>query len=385
VTSSVSEATLSADGQHVAFTTTASLDQRDTDTGVDDLYVRDLAHATTRLADVAADGIKANDFAEGPSISADGTRVAFASRATNLGAPSGGRLQVWVHDLADGSTVLASRADGANGDPGNRLSLFAQLSGDGRVVSFVSDATNLVAGPAVVPSQVYRRDLVAGTTRLVSRGPGPDGAPGQDVNFDVAGITRDGGCVVFGAIGNLLGSAPGSDDFNQVYLRAFEPDCGRVASGPGGPPPPGVDRTPPVLSSVSLTHARFRVAKRPTAVAALAARVLPRGTVLRLTSSEAGRLSIAVERARPGHLVRRNGKRVCVRVRKPVRRGRCTAYVRTATLRRSIRAGRARIALSGRIGRRALAPGAYRLTLTARDAAGNTSKPVRRTFTIVRG
>jgi hypothetical protein len=39
---------------------------------------------------------------------------------------------------------------------------------------------------------------------------------------------------------------------------------------------------------------------------------------------------------------------------------------------------------SGRIGRRALTPGRYQVALTATDAAGNTSRPATRVFTIVR-
>ena len=52
--------------------------------------------------------------------------------------------------------------------------------------------------------------------------------------------------------------------------------------------------------------------------------------------------------------------------------------------RRGLRAGRRAVALSGRVGKKALAPGTYRLTVTATDAAGNRSNPVRLLFTVVR-
>ena len=59
-----------------------------------------------------------------PQISADGTQVAFASLADNLGSISNPdpetplhRLNVYVRDLAAGTTMLASRANGAAGRP----------------------------------------------------------------------------------------------------------------------------------------------------------------------------------------------------------------------------------------------------------------------------
>jgi hypothetical protein len=129
------------------------------------------------------------------------------------------------------------------------------------------------------------------------------------------------------------------------------------ASGPTSPPVseggPGSDTTAPVLRGVSLSRTPFRVAKATTAIAA----GVRRGTVLRFSSSEAGVLSIRIERVRPGHKV--------------------------ATLTRVIKEGPGSVALSGRIGAKRMKPGSYRLTLTARDAAGNRSKPALRTFTIL--
>jgi hypothetical protein len=157
------------------------------------------------------------------------------------------------------------------------------------------------------------------------------------------------------------------------------PGTGGSGAGPGG----AADRTPPVLVRVSLTRKRFRVGKAATAIAAgTRQRRRARGTVLRLTTSEAGRLSIRIERVRPG---RRTRAHRCTPVRRRVRLGRCTVYARRATLTRAIGAGRARIALSGRIGRRRMVPGRYRMSLVERDAAGNASKLVRRAFIVLAG
>ena len=143
-----------------------------------------------------------------------------------------------------------------------------------------------------------------------------------------------------------------------------------------------------MLRSVSLTRTRFRVAKSRTPLAATAKarrKAVGRGTVLRFTSSEAGKLTILIERARPGRTSGKGGKRVCKPVRHRPKHGACTTYARVATLTRTIRAGSGRVALSGRIGKRRLAAAGYRLTISVRDSAGNVSKPTLRTFTIVAG
>jgi hypothetical protein len=126
-----------------------------------------------------------------------------------------------------------------------------------------------------------------------------------------------------------------------------------VPGGAGASPMP--DTTAPVLSAVSLSPTRLRVARAATAIAAAARR----GAVLRFSSSEVGTLLIRIDRVRPARKV--------------------------ATLTRTIQAGPGSVALSGRIGTRRMKPGAYRLTLTALDAAANRSKAAVRTFTILPG
>lgn len=106
----------------------------------------------------------------------------------------------------------------------------------------------------------------------------------------------------------------------------------------------------PALSHVRLSRRRFKVGTAKG-----------RGTVLRLTSSEAGHLTIAVERIRG-----RKAKTV-------------------ATLTAPIKAGPSDVLLSGRIGKRALGRGRYRLTVTVQNPQGAVSDPARASVTILRG
>jgi Tol biopolymer transport system component len=372
-------AQISGNGDHVVFESNATnLGDGDSDNS-DDIHIRDLSAGTTRLVSVSSGGVKSNGSSDQASISFDGSRVAFSSTGDNLGAPMTDHEQIYLRDLAAGTTALVSRFNGA-GDVGDGDSFDPRISADGQVVAFDSTSTNLVPGVPEDTTETYRRDLVSGSTELVSRAPGPNGAPSSG-DTETGGLTANGACIAFDADGNAFEGSPlGRSDFGQVYMRVFKPDCGR---------PPGTtarDTTPPVLRSVSLSRTRFRVAKAATKISAAKKRKLPgRGTTLRFKSSEAATLSIRIERVLPGRKAGKGRKRTCKPVRHPVKRGRCTAFKRRATLTRSVKAGNGRVALSGRIGKRRMAAGRYRLTLTARDAAGNVSKPVRRSFTIVPG
>lgn len=375
---------ISRDGDHVAFQSSADNLVPGDANGISDVFVRDLTPGRaprTRRASVSGSGAGEDRQSGEPAVSADGSRVAFVSEATDFGVPipQGATPQVWVHDFADGSTVLASAtlAGAAAGD--GVLDQPPALSADGRVVAFTSDSPDLVPnGHTTV--QLYRRDLAGHATQVVSRGQGPNGNPSSDVHQNPAdpSITADGGCVTFEGDPDLLG--PGVLN-PSVYMRVLEPDCGRPVAvppppfppppgSPNPPPPPPRDTTAPLLRAVSLSHSRFAPGAPPH-----------RGTTLRFTTSEAGRLTLTIEHVLPGRKV----GRTCRPVLRPVKRGRCTILRRTTTLTRTVKAGRATLALSGRTGTRPFAPGAYRLTLTVRDAAGNVSKPARRAFAVVAG
>jgi Tol biopolymer transport system component len=375
-------AEISGNGVHVVFVSNATnLGDGDSDNS-DDVHIRDLSAGTTRLVSVSSAGVKSNGNSDQASISFDGSRVAFSSTGDNLGAPMNDHEQIYLRDLGAGQTTLVSRFSG-EGDPGDGDSRDPRISADGQVVAFDSPAGNLVPGVPEDIIETYRRDLPSGSTELVSRAPGLNGSPASGDTV-TGGLTANGACVAFDADGNAFeGSALGRNDSFQVYMRVFKADCGR----PPAPTTSG-DTTPPALRSVSLSRTRFRVGRAATKISAAAAkkRRLPgRGTTLRFTSSEAATLSIRIERVLPGRKAGKGRKRTCKPVRKRVKHGRCTVFKKRATLTRHAGAGKGRVALSGRIGRRKMAPGRYRLTLTARDAAGNLSKPVRRGFTIVPG
>jgi Tol biopolymer transport system component len=116
--------------------------------------------------------------AEGPVFSPDGSKVAFVSESGDLG-PRDTNMQwdVYLRDLSTGRTSLVS-ANAQGTDAGNGWSSAPVFSPDGTELAFVSTANNLGPPDPTPSGDVYVRDLVAGTTIMVSRNPAGTGSGG---------------------------------------------------------------------------------------------------------------------------------------------------------------------------------------------------------------
>jgi hypothetical protein len=122
----------------------------------------------------------------------------------------------------------------------------------------------------------------------------------------------------------------------------------------------------------------FRLAAEATPTSARR-RVVPKGSVLSYSLSEPASVTIVIALPAAGRKV---GKTCKAPTRSNRRRQRCTRYLTVGTLKRRGLQGANRVVFTGRIGRKALRAGAYRVTATAKDAAGNVSKPSTASFTI---
>jgi len=149
----------SADGSVVAFASSAgNLGRRGPRSRV---WVRDVARARTTA-------VSGRGWASDPAVSADGRFVAFVTRPLRRGRPHPERASLWLHDRRSGRTVLVSRRDGPDGARADGASTEPSVSADGRRVAFTSTAGNLARGKPRGIAGVFVRDLGAGTTRLVS-------------------------------------------------------------------------------------------------------------------------------------------------------------------------------------------------------------------------
>jgi Tol biopolymer transport system component len=208
---------ISADGRHVAFASTAHNLTADPSTAESAVFVRDLDSGATELVSrPSGSSTAASDYSQDASISADGRFVAFSSTANlapdDVDAESAFRQDVFVRDRATATTILASRASGATGSPSDVVSQEPAISADGLHVAFASDAK--LTGQRGYQRNVFVRDIAAATTKLVSVG---DEGRAGDARRDPA-ISADGSYVAFESRGNKI-SPVDADGRIDVFVR----------------------------------------------------------------------------------------------------------------------------------------------------------------------
>ncbi len=183
----------SVDGRYVAFESDATnLVANDTNNRTD-VYLRDnLTLAVTRASAKLANGRQPDDDSFDPTLSSDGSKLAYVSDADGITADDrNGGGDAYVYDVHGHTTVRASVASGypggnAGGNPdgnddGIDYTTQAAISADGSSVAFTTD-NGLSIVDANSDSDVYLRDLAHRTTIRLSgsRTGDPDGGGGED-------------------------------------------------------------------------------------------------------------------------------------------------------------------------------------------------------------
>jgi len=206
----------SADGQVVAFGSDASnLVAGDTN-GFGDVFIHDRSTGLTERVSVDSSGVQGNLFSANASISADGRIVTFQSNANNLVAvDTNGTSDIFVHDRSTGLTERVS-VDSL-GSEGNSFSFFAAISADGQIVAFLSNANNLVASDTNVAYDVFVHDRSTGLTERVSVD--SSGAEGNGSSgFYGPRISADGQCVAFDSLASNLVSGD-TNGLQDVFVH----------------------------------------------------------------------------------------------------------------------------------------------------------------------
>jgi Tol biopolymer transport system component len=253
---------ISSDGRYVAFESFATnLVANDTNTAVD-IFVRDRdadgdgiyddedgthdpGEVSTVRVSVDSDGKEATGGdSSSCSISSGGRYVAFESSATNLVADdTNGWSDIFVHDRdADGdgiyddedgtydfgevSTVRASVH--STRVQGNGNSNFPSISSDGRYVTFMSDASNLVDDDTNANTDIFVHDLQTGATTRVSVDSDGSEAIGGDTSS--CSISSDGNYVAFESFATNLVA---NDTNGEFDIFVYEQD----------PPPPNTTQS----------------------------------------------------------------------------------------------------------------------------------------------
>jgi hypothetical protein len=254
---------ISSDGRYVVFNSGATnLVSPPTTNSLTQVYVRDRVAGTTILVSQNNSGVPGNEMSYFSRIR--GHQVLFYSQASNLVPEDPDQiLDVYVRNLDTGTievlpinSVVGDLSDdgrwllyadanapfgwflrdrttqaeirvdlGFDGSPANGSVQEMTLSGDGRFVTFYSDATNLLPPGSPIPSSainnVYVRDLASGTNAFAS--PRFDGNYPQ--SFSAKSLLADETQYVtfIGWTSDLvLGDTNGVTD---VFLRQFDFDC----------------------------------------------------------------------------------------------------------------------------------------------------------------
>jgi Tol biopolymer transport system component len=171
---------ISADGRFVTFASAATnLVAGDSNTVID-VFVRDVAAGTLELVSRAATstGAIGNGASGQPRLSANGQFVAFGSTATNLVAgDSNAQADIFLRDRTAGTVTRISVATGgaqASGGVGGATNV--AMSSDARYFVFVSGQQTLSAGDTNTLADAFFHDRIAVTTERLSTTAGTTGS-----------------------------------------------------------------------------------------------------------------------------------------------------------------------------------------------------------------
>ncbi len=227
---------ISDDGRYVAFWSLNSdlvAGQIDTDDYFD-VFLFDRDTGTVTLVSRTSASPTTADHGESMPVamSADGSRVLFSSRATNVltgVTDANGTLgDLFLFDRDTGAVTLVSHASGSLTTTANGHTAGASLSADGNWLAFESLATNLVAGQVDTngKTDLFLYDVAAGTTSLVSHTPGSSTATGDDHSLSPS-LSPDGAFLVFSSYSkNLVAGQVDTNGGGDTFL--FERTTGTV-------------------------------------------------------------------------------------------------------------------------------------------------------------
>jgi Tol biopolymer transport system component len=158
---------LSADGRRLAFIVSGTRGGT-----CEDAYLKDLTTGALSLASVATHAVGGCGRVEDIDLSGDGRHVGFSTTWPLSSADHDFTSDVYLRDIAAGTTTMVSAARPASVAAERRASYGPSLSHDGRWVAFASFADDLGAGFVRGTNSAYLADLRTGKVRLIAQPPG---------------------------------------------------------------------------------------------------------------------------------------------------------------------------------------------------------------------
>ncbi len=213
------EVSISSDGRYVAFSSDASNLVTGDGNGARDVFVYDRSGRITVRASVVDETVNTsgNAFSDQPFISGNGRYVAFRSAASNLGVGDLANIHdIFVRDLALNRTYLVS--SDVSGVPGDAHSSTPSISSDGSRVAFASQATNLLAIADTNGFQdIFVKDLSVNKIARVS----VQDVTGNEADGESSTpwIAASGSYVAFASRAtNLVTIIPDTNNFQDIFV-----------------------------------------------------------------------------------------------------------------------------------------------------------------------
>lgn len=203
---------ISGDGRSVAFTQSLDDMVSSSDRRIEDVWLWHVPSGNYDIVSRTPTGALANASSADPSLSADGSVLAFSSKASDLVQDDrNDSWDVFIRDQRTGSTTALSRADGVTPEGNSRR---PRVSDDGSVVVFQSTAYRLDRRDDNRSQDVFIWRRSDGLVRLVSRA--VTGGAGWRTSGGPA-ISGNGRYVVFASEADDLGPRDENDRFDVYF------------------------------------------------------------------------------------------------------------------------------------------------------------------------
>lgn len=214
-------------GRYIAFASTGDLTSL-SNAGRSNIFLRDNTSGTTTLITDDDTNTPSNGGSFTPAISADGTKIVFASDATDLISPAdtNGFTDIYLYN--SGTTTILSNRDGAlasNGDSGTPA-----ISDDGTVVAFASLGFAMDSDGAVVDtddgfSDIYLLTVGSTDLELISTASGGANANGSSFSPSLSSTGR---YVAFASAATNLNISGGDTNDGVIDIYRYDSNDGSV-------------------------------------------------------------------------------------------------------------------------------------------------------------
>jgi hypothetical protein len=228
-------ARISADGSRIVFLSEATDLISGASIVATSVFLYDVTSSTMSLVSHRSTEAKVgiNDASTAAAMSLDGSKVVFATLATNVIVGVGdanSAMDLYIYDVASGANTLISHGSDSLTNTASGETYGFAISGDGTKVVYESYATNVVPGVSDnnFSSDLFLCDVATGSNTLVTRSASSATAVSEGGGRK-ASISYDGSRVAFESYSSNLTTDDSNFD-NDVFLFSTDTGTNRLVS-----------------------------------------------------------------------------------------------------------------------------------------------------------